>query len=401
MARQARRTGGRGARPPHRGADGRGDPGHVHRPVRVRPAPLRGADPVHDPRGHPRPRADGRRDRGRLRRHRPAPRRPGGRPVPDRLRLLLHVRPRAPDAVRDHPGQGAGHGRRAVRLHQAVRLRARRPGRVPAGAAGPLRPDHRAARRARRPVPVPLRRPAHGLPGGGVRGRSQERHPGRARARPDRRHVLPHRPAPGRGAGHRHRPRARTDGESPCAGRDHAGRHRQGRRRRGRARPHRRQGRGRGRRRGRHGGPRRHRGKAGAEPGRAAARPGRGEDRGTGGRRPAVRAVPGHRARPPRRHRLPQRRLRRHGRPAAHAHPLRQADPAAHGPGQRAALGARHPAAARRGRPAGRRRLRHPPPAARPGARRLRHVPAQGDRQGRHAGVGKRTRRLRPRRPKG
>ena len=39
-------------------------------------------------------------------------------------------------AVRDDPGARAGHGRRAVRLHQALRRGARRAGRVPARPAG-------------------------------------------------------------------------------------------------------------------------------------------------------------------------------------------------------------------------------------------------------------------------
>ena len=47
-------------------------------------------------------------------------------------------------AVRDDAGPRAGQGRRAVRLHQAVRPGARRPGRVPAGAAGAVRPDQGA-----------------------------------------------------------------------------------------------------------------------------------------------------------------------------------------------------------------------------------------------------------------
>ena len=60
----------------------------------------------------------------------------------------------------------AGHGRRAVRLHQALRPGARRPGRAPARAAGPLRADQGPRGAARRPLPVPLRRAADGLAGG-------------------------------------------------------------------------------------------------------------------------------------------------------------------------------------------------------------------------------------------
>ena len=87
-----------------------------------------------------------------------------------------------------------------------------------------------------------------------------------------------------------------------------------------------------------------------------------------GRRRPARRAAPRDRARPPRRHGLAVRRLRRRGRPDAHDADVRQAAHAADGPGQRPALGRRHPAAAvRRRRSARRRRLRHAPRAARRG----------------------------------
>ena len=68
--------------------------------------------------------------------HRPRSRRPRRDPVQHLLRPLLHVRPGPPLAVRDHPGPRPGHGRRAVRLHEALRRGARRPGRVPARAAG-------------------------------------------------------------------------------------------------------------------------------------------------------------------------------------------------------------------------------------------------------------------------
>ena len=76
-------------------------------------------------------------------------------------------------AVRDHAGPRARHGRRAVRLHQALRPGARRPGRVPAGAAGAVRPDQGARGAARRAVPVPVRRAAHRLAGRRVRRRSR------------------------------------------------------------------------------------------------------------------------------------------------------------------------------------------------------------------------------------
>ena len=115
---------------------------------------------------------------------------------------------------------------------------------------------------------------------------------------------------------------------------------------------------------------------AGADPRRD-----RGEADGEGRRRPAQRHQRGHRLGPPRRDDLPVRRLRRHARPAADDDHVRQADQPAHGPGQREALDRRHHAAARgRGRPR-RRRLRHPPAAARLSAGGLRDVPEEAGRR--------------------
>ena len=134
--------------PTHPGADRRDHRGHLDRDLRLRPAPLRGARPVPHPGRRPRPRdrwASSRRsgpEVAHLKR-----RRPGRRPVQHLLRLLLDVQPRACYAqcettqVREQR-----QGRRAVRLHLAVRRGARRPGRVPPGAAGPLRPDQGARR---------------------------------------------------------------------------------------------------------------------------------------------------------------------------------------------------------------------------------------------------------------
>ena len=133
---------------------------------------------------------------------------------------------RAVRAVRDDPGPRAGQGRVAVRLHLAVRLGAGRAGRVPAGAAGALRPDQGAGGRAGRAVPVPLRRAADRLAGRAVRRRPRGRHARRARARPDRADGQPDRPAPRRRAGHRRRlgrrpaadgRPARRRGRSTCA----------------------------------------------------------------------------------------------------------------------------------------------------------------------------------------
>ena len=102
-----------------------------------------------------------------------------------------------------------GTGAVAARLHQALRPGPRRPGRVPARPAGPLRADQGPRGPAGRPLPVPLRRPPHRLAGRQVRRRARQRQRARARARADRRDVHARRPAPRRRDRHRHRPRAR------------------------------------------------------------------------------------------------------------------------------------------------------------------------------------------------
>ena len=132
-------------------------------------------------------------------------------PVPDLLRALLDVPAAALHAVRDHAGARPGHGRGAVRLLQALRRGGRRPGRVPAGAAGAVHPHQAAGGAAGRPVRLPLRHPAHRLAGRGVRERAGRRHARRPRSRPDRRLRLPHRPAQGLPRDRR-RPGARAAG---------------------------------------------------------------------------------------------------------------------------------------------------------------------------------------------
>ena len=120
-----------------------------------------------------------------------------------------------------------------------------------------------------------------------------------------------------------------------------------------------------GHRRGGHGGPRvaRRRGRA-AGVQRPAQEAHRAADE-QGGPGPDGGDLHRHRRRTPRRHGLADRRVRRPERPDADADDVRQADPAAHGPGQRQALGRRHHAAAdRRRRPARHRAVRHPPGAA-------------------------------------
>ena len=187
LSRQARRPGRQRPRPDDRAADGRDHPRHLDRPVRLGPAPLRGARPVHRRGRRARPRADGRRRGGRAGGGQPRRRRPRRGPVQHLLRPLLDVRPRAADPVRDHPGARPGHGRRAVRLHEALRPGRRRAGRVPARAAGPVRADQGARRPARRPLPVPLGRAADRLAGRRVRADPRGRQPRRDRPRPDRR----------------------------------------------------------------------------------------------------------------------------------------------------------------------------------------------------------------------
>ena len=105
----------------------------------------------------------------------------------------------------------AGQGRGAVRLHLPVRLGAGRPGRVPAGAAGALRPDQGPGRHRRTSGSLYL---SDVLPTAwqavAVRRRARGRHPGRARPRPDRPDGAPHRPAPRGRAGDRGRSRGRA-----------------------------------------------------------------------------------------------------------------------------------------------------------------------------------------------
>ena len=135
------RQGGDVPDPDDRGADRRDRPDHLDRDLRLRPAPLRGARACTSTRGRPRSRGDGRRRGGRRRGDAARGGRPGRHPVQHLLRHLLDVRPRAARAVRDHAGARPGQGRGALRLHEAVRAGAGRAGRVPARAAGAVRPD--------------------------------------------------------------------------------------------------------------------------------------------------------------------------------------------------------------------------------------------------------------------
>ena len=239
--------------------------------------------------------------------HQPRRRRPGRRPVQHRVRPLLHVRPGPAVAVRDDAGPRARLRCGAVRLHQAVRPGARRPGRAAARAARRLRPDQGARRSAGRPLPVPVRRAC--------------RPPGRASSTPacppaaasscsvsDRSvtwpAVSPSTSASSNVIGIDLVPERL---ERASARRRRARSRRLRRRRRPRRRgphPYRRARSGRRHRRRRHGGAR----LAGGEgrprrPRAPAERAGREADE-EGRRRPARRAAPGDRARPARRHHL-------------------------------------------------------------------------------------------------
>ena len=139
-------AGHRRARSADRGADRRDHQGHLDGDLRLGPAPVRGARPVPQARRRARARGDGRRRGGR---RRTSPTSPPG----DRVVVPFNISCGScwmcerglfaqceTTQVRER-----GQGRGAVRLHLAVRLGARRAGRVPAGAAGALRPDQGAA----------------------------------------------------------------------------------------------------------------------------------------------------------------------------------------------------------------------------------------------------------------
>ena len=94
---------------------------------------------------------------------------PGRGSVQHQLRLVLDVRPAAAQPVRDHPEPRPGHRREPVRLQLALRAGPGRPGRAAARAVRRLPARQGPRGTARRPVPVPVRRAAHRVAGGGVR----------------------------------------------------------------------------------------------------------------------------------------------------------------------------------------------------------------------------------------
>ena len=195
LAGHTRRPRRHGARPPDRAPHRRDHQGDLVGHLRLGPAPVRGPGAVHRPGRHPGPRAHGHR-RGGGRRGRPhRARRPRGHPLQHLLRALLHVR-QGPDVpVRDHAGARVRHRRGVPGLHQALRPGAGRPGRVPARAAGPVRPDQGARGPVGRPLRLPLRRAAHRVAGGRVRQHPRRRRRAGAGPRPDRRDVLPRSPS--------------------------------------------------------------------------------------------------------------------------------------------------------------------------------------------------------------
>jgi hypothetical protein len=186
LAGRARHARHRRGGPAHRGADRRDHQDHVHGPVWLRPAPVRDAGAVHGGGRRRRARADGDRRGGRSGRHVAAGRGPRRRPVQRLLRVVLDVRPQAVQPVRDHPEPRARHRCQLLRLQQAVRPGAGRPGGVPTGAVCRLPPGQGAAGTLRRPVPVPLRRAPHRLAGTAVRRRARRRHAAGAGRRPHR-----------------------------------------------------------------------------------------------------------------------------------------------------------------------------------------------------------------------
>ena len=243
--------------------------------------------------------------------------------------------------VRDDPEPRPGKGRLAVRLHQALRPGAGRPGRVPAGAAGPLRADQGA--RERRPTSASCSSPTCCPPPGrrSTTRRSPKAARRRLRARADRPDERPDRPPPGRRARSsaidnvpERLEMARRNGIEAIDFDEHDDVSDGAARADRRARPRQRD------RRGRDGGARRPRRRrwrrrsAGLLPDAVAAKM---------TEKAAVDRLLGaarlHRQRPPRRHRLDLRRLRRPARPAADDADLRQGPAAADGPGPRAASG--------------------------------------------------------------
>ena len=231
LARQGRRPRRHRPRPEDRGPARRDHQDHVHRHLRLRPAPLRRLHADHGGRRRPRPRADGRGRRGRQRRHEPEEGRPRRRPVHHLLRRLLVLQAgscsrsatpptRNAEIARKAMGQSpAGPVRLLAHARRLSRAARREYLRVPYADVGPLKipdglPDEKVA--------LPLRHLPDRLHGrrerrdrAGRHGRGLGLRPGRPVRHPERLDAR------GR-AGDRHRPRARAAGDGPRArqGRD-------------------------------------------------------------------------------------------------------------------------------------------------------------------------------------
>ena len=174
------------------GPDGHRHPGHVDRPVRLRPPPVRGARAVHGARRHRRPRADGRRRGGRRRgpatstsatawssRSTSAAGTAGCASATSRASARRRrTSSTAPARACSATASSTGRCRAARRSTSASRTRD----------YGAIKVPERAARR---PVPVPERRAAHRLAGRRVRRRAGRRHAAGHRGRADRRHGRP------------------------------------------------------------------------------------------------------------------------------------------------------------------------------------------------------------------
>ena len=148
----------------------------------------------------------------------PRRRRPGRHPVPDLLRPLLHVRRSSstPSARRPRSATRAWAPRCSATPSSTAQVPGR-PGRVPAGAAGPVHPHQGARRSAGRAVRLPLRRAADRVAGGRVRRRSRRAAASSCSVSARSATWPPGSPSTRAPAGDRRRPRARAARARPAA----------------------------------------------------------------------------------------------------------------------------------------------------------------------------------------
>ena len=125
----------------------RDHPGHVHRHLRVGPAPVRRVHPDHEGRRHPRPRVHGRGGRGRPGGHEPQGRRPGRGPVHHRLRRAASSARSSSGRCATTPTRTPGSPEKAVRVLRVGPVRVLAHLRRVRRRAGRVRP--RAVRRRR------------------------------------------------------------------------------------------------------------------------------------------------------------------------------------------------------------------------------------------------------------